>query len=108
MNFAEFETAAKDALAKAETLIRGLLGVLPPDLQHDAITAAQDGVGDIGALATAEVEKVAPASLDGMFATGIAAIDAKLESDVAALTETANGQKAALATAQQTLAAVPA
>jgi len=105
MTFAEFEAAAKTKLAEAETLIRNLLGVLPPDLQHDAIAAAQDGVGAIGTLATAEVEKVVPAAAQPTVDDIIAAVQAKAESDIAAIqTNTAT----TVATLQSAKAAVTA
>jgi hypothetical protein len=97
MNLEEFEVEAKAKLAVVETWAENLWNALPPEFQHPALDAAKAGVADLGALATTEVNKVVPPTADAMVDTAIASLDAKAESDIAAIQNKTAAAKAALA-----------
>lgn len=106
----DIDTFIADAKAKAESIAATIKAFFEahPEIAADAEPALATAADTLVGVATTEVEKVAPQSLDSIITAGQAAIDTKLQADIAALTDTANTQKAALATAQQALAAVPA
>jgi len=102
------EEAWADAQAKAESIAATIKAFFTnhPEIAAEAEPALATAADTLVGVATTEVEKVAPPSIDSLIAAGSAAIDAKLQSDIQALTDKAAADKAALATAQQALAAV--
>jgi hypothetical protein len=107
MTLDEFLADAQAKASAAATAIKDFFAA-HPEISADAEPVLAGAADTLVGVATTEVEKVAPPSLDSIIADGQAALDAKLQSDIQALTDTANSQKAALATAQQALASAPA
>lgn len=91
-----------DAKAKASAVVTFLenFNAAHPEVASAEADALNAGVADLATVATAEVEKAAPPSADGLLDAAINAAETEAQSQIDAITEAKNAKVAALQSAK--------